>query len=568
MSNDLVGIIARNKNIYNLIYNYLINNNNYGIDNIGIYIKNDKNNFNNNLIKFSILDNENVFESLRKFKMNTKNNIGIGQTNIFNNNKPMNIYGPLKNEKIPNKFTMTFSGKLNNKKEITNFLEIKEITINDDIEIPFYLFDYLLKNNYEIENIRKNVCNLYKILEGNYCIMIVIDNIDILYTINKNNNLYITEDFEKIIMSNFFIVHDKIKNITSDIIIEIDKEFNINLINNNIENIFNEIIIPENHIINEYLNVYEKVIYRRYYNNKIIIPKLNNIKKIKNIGKIILITDKYSNISKYLINLINLHFNINVNLFVIINIENNETIKKYINNNDDTNIIILFGLKNDNISVEDNYSKIFVNKTNEIFKNSYNDYKILIINSIDIITKSKLNIKYYDCILETNLNQEYHNAYNIIFLSTLLVLILRKIKKINKDEYKLFINYINNFLNEYKNIKEEIIKKYNIIKTHSQAIKKYNDIYVITNSTDIENIYFYDLISNNYNICLYNTQYDKIIFKNDNYYIINFDKNYNKFNKNCNRKFDIFNFHDNFKIKPDIFNFFIFVVVLELIIKF
>ncbi len=567
MSNDLVGIIARNKNIYNLIYNYLINNKNYGIDNIGIYIKNEKNNLNNNLIKFSILDNENIFESLRKFKMNTKNNIGIGQTNIFNNNKPMNIYGPLKNEKIPNKFTITFSGTLNNKKEIINFLEKKEIIINNDIEIPFYLFDYLLKNNYEIENIRKNVCNLYKILDGNYCIMFIIDNIDRLYTINKNNNLYITEDVEKIILSNFLLDHDKIKSITSDIIIEIDKEFNINLINNNVEKIFNEITIPDNYIINEYLNIYEKVINRRYYNNKIIIPKLNNVKKIVNIGKIILITDRYSNISKYLINLINLYFNIDVNLFVILNIENNDAIKKYINN-DDTNIIILFGLKNDNISVEDNYNKIFVNKINEIFKNSYNEYKILIINSIDILTKSKLNSKYFDCILETNLNQEYHNAYNMLFLSTLLVLILRKIKKINKEEYKLFINYIHNFFNEYKNIKEEIIKKYELIKTHSQIIKKYNDIYVITNSTDIENIYFYDLINNNYNVCLYNTQYDKIIFKNENYYIINFDKNYNKFNKNSNRKFDIFNFHDNFKVKPDIFNFYIFIVVLELIIKF
>ncbi len=121
MSNDLVGIIARNKNIYNLIYNYLINNKNYGIDNIGVYIKNEKNNLNDNLIKFSILDNENIFESLRKFKMNTKNNIGIGQTNKFDSNKPMNIYGPLIKERLSNKFTIIFSGTLNNKKETINF---------------------------------------------------------------------------------------------------------------------------------------------------------------------------------------------------------------------------------------------------------------------------------------------------------------------------------------------------------------------------------------------------------------------------------------------------------------
>ena len=123
MRNDIIGIIAKNKNIYNLIYNFLINNKNYGNDAVGIYIKNTKYNMNTNLIKFSVIDNENIFESLRKFKINSKSNIGIGQTTNFNNNKPINIYGPMTN----NKFTIIFTGTLNNKIEIIDFLLIKEI---------------------------------------------------------------------------------------------------------------------------------------------------------------------------------------------------------------------------------------------------------------------------------------------------------------------------------------------------------------------------------------------------------------------------------------------------------
>ncbi len=178
------------------------------------------------------------------------------------------------------------------------------------------------------------------------------------------------------------------------------------------------------------MSIYEELINRRYFTNKIIIPKLNSIKEIKNIGKIIFITDRYINITKYLVNLICLHFNIDVNMFIILNIENNDNntnIKKYVNNNDDnTNIIILFGFKYDNISIDDNYSKMYINKINEIFKNSYNNYKILIINSIDILTKSKLNTKYFDSILETNINQEYNNINNLIFLPTLIFFILKK----------------------------------------------------------------------------------------------------------------------------------------------
>ena len=56
MRNDIIGIIAKNKNIYNLIYNFLINNKNYGNDAVGIYIKNTKYNMNTNLIKFSVID--------------------------------------------------------------------------------------------------------------------------------------------------------------------------------------------------------------------------------------------------------------------------------------------------------------------------------------------------------------------------------------------------------------------------------------------------------------------------------------------------------------------------------
>ena len=70
MINDIIGIIAKNKNIYNILYNYLINNKNYGNDTIGIYVKNTKYNMNANLIKFSVIDNENIFDSLRKFKIN------------------------------------------------------------------------------------------------------------------------------------------------------------------------------------------------------------------------------------------------------------------------------------------------------------------------------------------------------------------------------------------------------------------------------------------------------------------------------------------------------------------
>lgn len=569
MINDIIGIIAKNKNIYNILHNYLINNKNYGNDTIGIYVKNTKYNMNVNLIKFSVIDNENIFESLRKFKINNKSNIGIGQTTNFNNNKPINIYGPLSNDKLSNRFTIIFTGILNNKLEMINFLQKEEIIIDVDIEIPFYLFSYLLKDNFDINNIRKSVYNLYKILEGNYSIIILIDHIESLFIINKNNNIYILSDEEHIILSNFIILNEKINHITSDIIMEIDKDFNINVINNNIGIIFNEIAMPKNFIINEYLSIYEELINRRYYNNKIILPKLNNIKEIKNIGKIILITDRYINITKYLVNLICLHFNIDINLFIIESIENNENninIKKYVNNNDkNTNIIILFGFKYDNISIEDNYSKIYINKINQIFKNSYNNYKILIINSIDILTKSKLNTKYFDSILETNINQEYNNIYILIFLPTLIFFILRKIKIINKDQYKLFINYINNFIIEFKNIKEQIIKKYDYIKLHNQLIKKYNDIYIITYSNDIENIFYYDFINNNYNICLFNVFNDKINFKSDSFYIINFDKNYNKYDKNNSRKFDIFNFYDNFSIKNDILNFYIFSITLELI---
>lgn len=568
MRNDIIGIIAKNKNIYNILYNYLINNKNYGNDAFGIYIKNTKYNINNNLIKFSIIDNENIFESLRKFKINNKSNIGIGQTNNFNNNKPINIYGPLSNDKLSNRFTIIFTGTLSNKIEMINFLLKEEIIINVDIEIPFYLFSYLLKNNFDINNIRKSVSNLYKILNGSYSIIILIDHIESLFIISKNDNIYILTEEEYIIFSNFIISYNKTDILVSDIVMEIDKEFNINVINNNKENIINKINIPKKFIINGYLSIYEELINRRYYNNKIIIPKLNNIKEIKDIGKIILITDRYINITKYLVNLICLHFNIDINLFIIESIVNNVNIKKYVNNNDNnTNIIILFGFKYDNISIEDNYSKMLINKINDIFKNSYNNYKILLINSIDILTKSKLNTKYFDSVLETNINQEYNSIYILIFLPTLIFFILRKIKIINKDQYKLFINYINNFIIEYKNIKEQIIKNNNYIELHNKLIKKYNDIYIISYSNDIENIFYYDLLNNNYNVCLFNIFSDKIYFRGDNYYIINFDKNYNKYDKNNNRKFDIFNFYDNFKIKSDILNFSIFSIIIELLQK-
>lgn len=566
--NDIIGIIAKNKNIYNILNNYLINNKNYGNDAYGIYIKNTKYNINNNLIKFSIIDNENILESLRKFKLNNKSNIGIGQTNNFNNNKPINIYGPLSNDKLSNRFTIIFTGILSNKIEIINFLQKEEIIINVDIEIPFYLLSYLLKDNFDINNIRKSIYNLYKILNGSYSIIILIDRIESLFIISKNNNIYILSEEEYIICSNFIISYNKTDILTSDIVMEIDKEFNINVINNNKENIINKINTPDNCILNEYLSIYEELISRRYYNNKIIIPKLNNIKEIKNIGKIILITDRYINIAKYLVNLICLHFDIDINLFIIESIINNINIKKYINNNDNkTNIIILFGFKYDNISVEDNYSKIFINKINDIFKNSYNNYKILLINSLDILMKSKLNTKYFDCILETNINQEYYNINIIIFLPTLIFFILRKIKIINKDQYKLFINYIHNFIIEYKNIKEQIIKNNDYIELHNKLIKKYNDIYIISYSNDIENIFYYDLINNNYNVCLFNIFNDKINFRSDNYYIINFDKNYNKYDKNNNRKFDIFNFYENFKIKNDILTFSIFSIIIGLLQK-
>jgi hypothetical protein len=568
MMNDIIGIIAKNKNIYNILNNYLINNKNYGNDAYGIYIKNTKYNINNNLIKFSIIDNENILESLRKFKLNNKSNIGIGQTNNFNNNKPINIYGPLSNDKLSNRFTIIFTGILSNKIEIINFLQKEEIIINVDIEIPFYLLSYLLKDNFDINNIRKSIYNLYKILNGSYSIIILIDRIESLFIISKNNNIYILSEEEYIICSNFIISYNKTDILTSDIVMEIDKEFNINVINNNKENIINKINTPDNCILNEYLSIYEELISRRYYNNKIIIPKLNNIKEIKNIGKIILITDRYINIAKYLVNLICLHFDIDINLFIIESIINNINIKKYINNNDNkTNIIILFGFKYDNISVEDNYSKIFINKINDIFKNSYNNYKILLINSLDILMKSKLNTKYFDCILETNINQEYYNINIIIFLPTLIFFILRKIKIINKDQYKLFINYIHNFIIEYKNIKEQIIKNNDYIELHNKLIKKYNDIYIISYSNDIENIFYYDLINNNYNVCLFNIFNDKINFRSDNYYIINFDKNYNKYDKNNNRKFDIFNFYENFKIKNDILTFSIFSIIIGLLQK-
>ena len=227
MRNDIIGIIAKNKNIYNIIYNYLLNNKNYGNDTVGIYVKNIKYNMNTNLIKFSVIDNENIFESLRKFKINNKSNIGIGQTNNFNNNKPINIYGPLSNDKLSNRsnrFTIIFTGILNNKLEMVNFLQKEEIIINVDIEIPFYLFSYLLKDNFDIDNIRRNVYNLYKILDGNYSIIILVDHIESLFIINKNNNIYISSDEEYIILSNFIISYDKIKHITSDIIMEIDNE--------------------------------------------------------------------------------------------------------------------------------------------------------------------------------------------------------------------------------------------------------------------------------------------------------------------------------------------------------
>ena len=580
--NDIIGIIAKNKNIYNILNNYLINNKNYGNDAYGIYIKNTKYNINNNLIKFSIIDNENILESLRKFKLNNKSNIGIGQTNNFNNNKPINIYGPLTNDKLSNrlsnrlsnKFTIIFTGTLSNKIEMINFLQKEEIIINVDIEIPFYLFSYLLKDNFDIDNIRKSIYNLYKILNGSYSIIILIDHIESLFIISKNNNIYILSEEEYIIISNFIISYNKTDILASDIVMEINNEFNINEFNINVINInvinnkINKINIPDNFILNEYLSIYEELISRRYYNNKIIIPKLNNIKEIKNIGKIILITDRYINIAKYLVNLICLHFDIDINLFIIESIINNVNIKKYINNNDNkTNIIILFGFKYDNISIEDNYSKIFINKINDIFKNSYNNYKILLINSLDILMKSKLNTKYFDCILETNINQEYNNINIIIFLPTLIFFILRKIKIINKEQYKFFINYINNFIIEYKNIKEQIIKKNDYIELHNKLIKKYKDIYIISYSNDIENIFYYDLINNNYNICLFNVFNDKINFRCDNYYIINFDKNYNKYDKNNNRKFDIFNFYENFKIKNDILAFSIFSIIIELLLK-
>jgi hypothetical protein len=42
---------------------------------------------------------------------------------------------------------------------------------------------------------------------------------------------------------------------------------------------------------------------------------------------------------------------------------------------------------------------------------------------------------------------------------------------------------------EFKNIKEEIIKKYDYIEMHKKLIKKYNNIYIITYSNDVENIF-------------------------------------------------------------------------------
>ena len=377
-------------------------------------------------------------------------------------------------------------------KEIDGYNYIKCIKIVDNKII-------IIKNNFEI---------FYYLLDNIYYSMEYIENNFKIFKINKNNKIYLYVDFKNILKSlDKNNLNNGIFEIINDILIV--KWNNIlSYYEKDNDNIYNNIIIPENFDCNYYIDNYSNSLYHDSYNNlkEATIDWIINEKNAAFSDNGTIYYD--NNINNIIINHTHKYIkNLNNNKYY--NYEN-ENYFLNINNNS-------FIIENNNNIVYENNKKLYLKNDNNFYEEYINNFNLTINNIYivgyigfehtsrylkDIINKYK-NKKFIFINKENEINL-YNYEKNDIFFIQYLFLEDFNIKSILDININIIINVhdyywidskipynLNNY-DKYKNINNSIVVCKDIIKLFEKSK------YIIFSSPSIYNNYKKYFNSNNF----------------------------------------------------------------------
>ena len=352
-----------------------------------------------------------------------------------------------------------------------NYNNYYNIKINDYNLLLNFINDYIIFDDYLLNEIIKKICNDINNIKYimNICCKNIIINISNNYIndyINDNKQIYYKNiilqlygDNIKYKKSSIKINEIKCKNFISTEYINCYRFWCNNFIN-----------------YNKPLYIYEFNIYHKFINYYNIIDDINNINNIKHIIN----CNYYNNDLRNIIDLIN-NYKIS-SLFIYkdnTNIISNNNIKNIIINNKNIQTIIL----------QSNIKNLLLDKNIFINFNNYTIENININFTLDILNFNNYSIEYLN---KLNINEIYYNDlkfikqldYNKININELLELInlLLKFKSINKlhiNNYYLQYDIINknNLIIDFKNLKLNELKLENLLNLIN--IKNINKITII-----------------------------------------------------------------------------------------